>query len=883
MKKQSILLAFLCYVIPLLSQQPLDQLIDLHIENQPLSQAFYQLIEEQAVKLSFRNESLPNDLITIKLVQIPLHSALDLLLKNTGLSYRLLGRQILISPRPPSRMNYTISGFVSDASTGERLIGANVLDQQSKRGTVSNEYGFFSLTLPAGTVDLSISYLGYQRWNESVNLASSQIMNAALIATITLQEVIVYAYDHFGNPIGGLASGVQIGLKETQILPSLAGEPDIVRTALLSPGVTSGADGAEGLQVRGGDAGQNLVLLDGVPVYYVNHAIGLFSTFNSSAVRSAQLLRGGFPARYGGRLSSVLDVRMKEGNDQEFQVNTELGLLAARFSMEGPISKGRSSYFLSGRWSFIHGFLRPRSQKFKKERHQDGITDYRFNDFNLKINHTFSNKDRIFISLFRGQDGYEDITTSTFSSDSNPIFNYVISKNHQEGINWNNTVGALRWNHVFNDQIFANFSLSYSELAQASYFDQTDIKTELNFDTRDTSINQGLFQSGIKDIGLQADWQFFPKHQKEYRFGIGVNQRVFRPGALLSEETIDNTPFSNNRIFTTEITTYAESLGTWKKNWKYNFGIHLSSWFVRGQKQLSVEPRMNVEYTLKPNSFLKVSFSRMVQYLHLLNNTTAGIPTEIWVPTTEKIRPANASIASIAYKINFLDKYRFEVESYYKKMKNLLTFNEGEEGFQDWETNVSQGQGESYGTEIMLSKAKGRLTGWMSYTLSRSQRQYEAINFGRVYPFKYDRPHNFKVAMIYQLRPNVYFSANWIRSSGFAFTLPLVQFTVGLPGEIIKGDFNPNVSTPDAKNNFRMPAYHRLDVNFHFEWTSQNKTLEHHLNIGVYNAYNRNNPLYYDVRLIDENDPILGLVQNYSFVEVQLTPILPSLSYQLKF
>lgn len=885
MKKQFILLTFLFYVIPVVSQQSLDQLVDLQIANQTISEALYQLIDEQGIKLSFRNEILPTDLITIKLIQIPLHTALDQLLKNADLSYRLVGKQILIyfKPKPVPKVNYTISGFVSDFSTGEHLIGANIVDQQSHRGTVSNEYGFFSLTLPAGSIQIGISYLGYQIWDKKIELQSSLQIEAELNSSITLQEVVVYAQDNLGNPIGGLATGIQIGLRETQLLTSLAGEPDIVRTALLSPGVTSGAGGAEGLQVRGSGAGQNLVLLDGVPVYYVNHAIGLFSTFNSSAIRSAQLLRGGFPARYGGRLSSVLDVRMKEGNDQKSEVSTELGLLAARFSMEGPIIRGQSSYFLSGRWSFVHGFLRPLSQKFKREDNKDGITDYRFNDFNLKINHRFSNKDRIFLSLFRGQDAYEDLTISHIEFAPGAIFHDVLDKHHEEGINWNNTVGALRWNHVFNDQLFANFRLSYSELDLSSSFKQLDIETELNFETIDTFVNRGLYQSGIKDIGLQADWHFFPKPQQEYRFGIGVNQRTFRPVALISENTLEDLPFNNNRIFSNELSTYVENLGAWKNKWRYNIGMHLSSWFVRGKGYVSIQPRLSMEYLVKSQSFVKFSISRMVQYLHLLNNTAAGLPTEIWVPSTEKIGPAKALIGSIGYKINFRDKYRFEIESYYKKMNNLLTFNEGQETFKNWETNVSQGQGESYGTELMFSKNQEKLTGWVSYTLSRSVRQYKAINLGRVYPFKYDRPHNVKVALIYRLRPNIYFSSNWTYSSGFAFTLPLIKFTIGQPGSFIPSDLNPEVSTADAKNNFRMPAYHQLDANFHFEWSSQNNVLKHQLNLGIYNAYNRNNPLYYDVRLIEKSDPIFGLVQNYSFVEVQLTPILPSLSYQLKF
>lgn len=889
MKKQFLLLAFLFIVVTAFSQQSLNQPINLIVENQPLSEAFYQLIEQEGVNISFRNELLPQENINVVFTKLPLRKALDQLLSNTQLSYKLIGNQIIIVPRArESQQSYTISGFVTDAKTGEHLIGANIQDLHSNKGTVSNEYGFFSLTLHQDQAYLNISYLGYQNWYQALSLSKNQSLNIELTASITLQEVIIYAKDDsIRNPIGGMATGTELKLGKSQLLPSLAGEPDIIRTALLLPGVSSGSDGAEGLQIRGGDAGQNLVLLDGVPVYYVNHAIGLFSIFNTNAVRSAQLFRGGFPARYSGRLSSVLDVRMKEGNQHEFKSSAALGLLSARFSTEGPIVKERSSFFISGRWSFIHAFLKERTQAFKQDKGQDGNSDYRFYDLNAKFNYSFSNKNRLFLSLYRGHDNYDDLTTEAFNrtiSDGQGNLRYIdIMRSNKEGIKWYNTLGALRWNSIFNDRLFANFSLQYSELNQSSFFDELDISSETPIIKQDTFSNQGLFQSGIQDIGLKADWHYFPTPQHQYRFGLTANRRIFEPGALLSEESVSEShSFENNTINTTEISAYNELQGNWRNKWRYNAGIHFSAWYVEDKRHFSAQPRLSLAYQLNDQSSIKLSSSRMVQYLHLLKNTTTGLPIEIWVPSTKEVKPAKAWVNSLGYRLQFGKQYKLEVETYHKNMQDLLAFEEDVESFEDWEEHITQGKGEAYGIECMLSKTQGNLTGWINYTLSKSTRQYTDINLGRVYPFKYDRPHNLKLALIYKLNPKLYFSANWFYSSGFAFTLPLVKFSVGVPGQILPGDFNPEIFTTDAKNNYRMPAYHRLDVNLHYEWSNKNETLNHQLNIGVYNAYNRNNPLYYDVRLFFVNEDFT-LTSRFSFVEVQLTPILPSISYQIKF
>jgi hypothetical protein len=874
----------------LFAQSPLEAPVSLRVEDATLEEALYQLIEKEGVRLSFRNDQLPDQRVSLRVQEQPLRLVLDELLADTGLTYRLVGRQIILSPRPepPPPKFFTLSGFITDIRSGERLIGASIYDQRSGRGVVANEYGFYSLTLPAGPVRLNISYLGYQPLQQELELAQSQRFNFALEGAITLQEVVVYAYDSLRMPIGGLADGNLIGLRETQLLPSLGGEPDVLRTAHLLPGVTTGTDGIEGLQVRGGDAGQNLVLIDGVPVYNVGHAIGLFSIFNPNVVRTAQLLRGGFPARYGGRLSGVLDIRTREGNLQRWQGSAETGLLTTRFALEGPLQRDRSSVLVSGRWSFLHFLLRPRSETLKADRGQEGRTDYRFYDFNAKINHIFSDRDRVYLSLYHGADRYADATRSldtlTIGSSGNP-FVYVVDQYFNEGVEWGNTVGALRWNHVFNDQLFANFSLTYSQLSVEANFAQRDSLTELTTGQVRYSFDRGVFRTGIEDLGLRADWQWVPHHRSEYRFGLGLNNRQFQPGVLQLNETDqppeDPSSFINDPIPAVETYGYVEGQGEWDHGLSWNAGLHLASWRVRGRTYLSAQPRLSLAWDWNEQWRWTISGSRMTQFLHLLSNSSIGLPTDLWVPATEHIRPANAWLASTGWRYQWGDGWQVELDLYYKKMHHLLAFSEGASGFRDWENNVTSGDGEAFGAEWLLRRTRGRLTGWLAYALARSTRQFPLINFGNPYPFKYDRRHDLKVALVYRHRDWLHFSANWLLSSGFAFSIPLVKYRVVLPGIVLPGGAGIEVLDPGQKNQYRMPVYHRLDVNAHFEW-GRGRTWQHALNVGVYNVYDRKNPLYYDVRRFYENQNN-SLISVRQFVEVWIAPLIPTVSYRLSF
>ncbi|MCB0637711.1 MAG: hypothetical protein KDC54_13870, partial [Lewinella sp.] len=542
----------------------------------------------------------------------------------------------------------------------------------------------------------------------------------------------------------------------------------------------------------------------------------------------------------------------------------------------------------SGRWSFLHYLLRSRSRALKADRGEEGWTDYRFYDVNAKFNHIFSDRDRVYFSFYQGADRYEDVTqtldTLYIGGGSQP-FEYVVDQSYREGIEWGNTVGAVRWNHLFNDQLFANFSLTYSRLAVEADYAQQDSITELTTGQIRNSYDRGVFRTGIEDLGLRADWQWVPNHRTEWRFGLGFNNRQFQPGVLQVNETDlppdDPGGFTNDPIPTTETFGYGEGQGRWGQGLSWNGGLHLAAWRVRGRTWFSAQPRLSLAWDWNERWRWTVSGSRMTQFLHLLSNSSIGLPTDLWVPATENIRPADAWTTSTGLRYQWENGWQLEVDLYYKYMQHLLAFSEGASGLRNWENNVTSGSGEAYGAEWLLRKTQGKVTGWLSYTLARSTRQFSLINFGQSYPFKYDRRHDLKLAVVYRHRDWLQFSANWIVSSGFAFSIPLIKYRVVLPGVVLPGGSGIEVLDPGQKNQYRMPVYHRLDVNAHFEW-GQDRRWQHALNVGVYNLYDRKNPLYYDVRRFYENQGN-SLISVRQFVEVWIAPLIPTVSYRLSF
>lgn len=878
----------------LVAQQLPERRVSLTVRDMPLEELLFLLIEKEQLNLLFRNDQLPvNHRVTVSLEQQPLAVVFDLILAGSGLTYEMIGGQIAIVPQPAPQVRverFTLSGYIVDAQSGERLIGAHITDIQSQRGTVSNEYGFFSLTFPAGKVHITVSYLGYTSFDEQLVLESNKRLQVALKSNSFLPEVIVTPADSAGSPGYYQRAAMTEGdiLRMTAVLPSLAGEPDPIRSMQLLPGVTTGTDGIEGLHIRGGDAGQNLIMIDGVPVYNVSHAAGLFSVVNAGAIRSATLFSGGFPARYGGRLSGVLDIHTKDGNLESYHATAELGMLTGRMSVEGPIARGKTAFFLSGRQSFLHYFLVPYTRQLKAEKGEAGQTDYRYFDINAKISHTFSTNDRLYFSLYRGNDNYQDRGASNqqlsvASLPGSELTVFDITQRYHEGLKWGNTVAALRWNHLFNDKVFANFTVTASELAVENKYGEFD--SIYNNRTRQIfrTASQGIFRTGIEDRGFRADLHMLPAAGKDFRAGFSYNIRNFRPGALMlntSTSSIDNL-IANALITTREVNFYGESNLRRGDGWELNTGLHFALWQVGLRNYPTIQPRLNLSGRLTDKLSAKISAARMVQFVHLLSSSSIGLPTDLWVPATSRVKPAEAWVFSTGVTYPISGGWLLRGEVYYKSMQHLVNFSEGTVSFRNWEDNVTQGEGRAYGVETSITRSTDRLNLLLSYTLAKADRRFDNINFGQVFPFKFDRRHDFKLAWIYELRPWLRLSSTFIFSSGFAFSIPLEKYQVAIPGIIIPAE-GVEVFSFGEKNQYRMPAYHRLDVNAQFLITSEGKRCRHLINVGAYNLYNRKNPLYYDLRnrYTNVNNSLIAISE---FVQVWLLPILPSVSYQFSF
>lgn len=882
-----IALLAVCIVSTAQAQDALEQPISIRVKNVLLEKALFTLIKDAGVRLSFSNDIIPEKQVSLKARQQALQKVLDNLLQNTDLGYRQIGDQIVlykmtVVPTPEAR--HTISGYVEAQETGERLIGAQIWDFKRGKGVETNEYGFFSITLPAGEIQLSIFQLGYVSSKENLLLQNNQQVTFALKSASTLPEVEVIAHDSLTKGLKSGTSVTNFDTEELERLPALGGEADLVRAAHFLPGVQTGADGIGGIHVRGGSPEQNLVLMDGVPVYNVQHAGGLFSIFNTDAIRSAQLYKGGFPARYGGRLSSVLDIHTKDGNMKHLSGQVEAGLLTFKGSLEGPLIKDKASFFISGRHSFINWYLDDLSRKEKALQGEQGETAYAFYDINAKINYIVSQKDRIYLSIYQGKDnfdnnGFHRDTIQLFRNYHEDTLNFHHDNWYSEWLRWGNTVAAGRWNHLFSNKLFANTTLTYSRFWTDIYYGSGDSLRYINKgETIFKKLDSGRYRSSIEDIGGRMDFDYVWSPSHTTRFGVNVTQHQLNPGALVYDEAnearSEEAVQSNDPIHSYEYAAYAESNLTPGTSWSVNIGVHAARLQVQNKNYYSLQPRFSTYWRAGSHLGFKASAGRMTQFLHLLSNSSIGLPTDLWVPATAKVPPQDAWQASIGADYSF-NKLEVSIETYYKKMTNLLNYTEGAFFLNDWEDNVTTGNGRAYGVETFIRKSVGKSKGWIAYTLSWADRQFERVNLGRRYPYRYDRRHDLKIVLQHSFYKWLNVSADWSLSSGFAYSLPVSEYAYPVAG----GSTVP-VTNFGAKNQFRMPLYQRLDLNA--QATFNTKRLLHTINIGLYNAYNHQNPLYYDIRtqIVKESDE---LKERKEYTQVLLLPMLPSVSYSVRF
>lgn len=773
----------------------------------------------------------------------------------------ILGLLLLASLAISAQSSYTLSGYVEDAQSLERIIGVNLYLEGTTVGTTTNTFGFYSLSLAPGEYDLVVSFIGYQSIRKKLVVKDQNIKLDFKLEeeASTLEEVTVTAEEMQVERVQ--MSQVQLSVTEIKKIPAFLGEVDIIRAIQLLPGVQSGNEGTTGFYVRGGSPDQNLILLDGVPVYNSSHLFGFFSVFNADAIKNVNLTKGGFPARFGGRLSSVLEIDMKEGNMREFHGEGSLGLISSKLTLEGPIWKDKTSFIVSGRRTYYDILASP----FIPEGQDFG---YYFADLNAKINHNFSRKDRLYLSYYNGIDDFS--FREEYQDD--PFFGGGEGYD-ESGLDWGNHTGALRWNHLFNDKLFSNLTATFSQyrfsIGFESYYEEDN----------DISSNGFEYFSLIRDYGLRYDLEYALDNSHQLRFGASYTNHTFRPGVAQIEETFDGASVDSildlsQKVLANDFFAYVED--DWKlgERWRINYGLHYSAYLTNDDAFYhNLQPRVSARYLVNDRLSLKGSYALMNQYVHLLSNSGIGLPTDLWVSSTAKVKPQRSQqVALGATSSLWGNRFELSAETYYKTMNNLIEYKEGASFIAntDWQNTVeTDGEGQAYGLELLFRKKKGKTTGWIGYTLAWTNRRFGNLNNGDWFPYRYDRRNDISVVINHQFSEKFDLGLTWVYGTGNSFTAPVAQFKLsggdwGFPGTYDRFS---------DRNALRMPAYHRLDLGFN--WHKKTKWGERTWNISVYNAYSRQNPFFL---YLSQNN--LG---QRRINQVSLFPIIPSISYQFKF
>jgi hypothetical protein len=763
---------------------------------------------------------------------------------------------------------YTVSGFVKDSLNGETLIGATIAVKGQSKAIGSNQYGFFSITLTEGDYVLVCSFIGYRDKEVAIKLTADRNYNFDVLPKFySIEEVIVTSKKRDANVRNAEMGKFTLPIEQIKSIPAFLGEVDLLKTIQFLPGVRNAGEGSAGIYVRGGGPDQNLILLDDAPVYNTGHLFGFFSIFNADAIKNVTLIKGGMPAQYGGRLSSVLDISMKEGNNQKLQVDGGIGVIASRLSIQGPIKKNKSSFIVSARRTYIDALTKP----FISKTNQFSGSGYYFYDFNAKVNYKFSEKDRLYLSGYFGRDVFD------FSNGKQSL---------KVNIPWGNATGTLRWNHVFNNKLFGNTTAVYND------YNFTFNATQNSFELK--------LASGIRDLSLKQDFDLYPYTGHKLKFGGIYTYHKFTPSVVSGRQ--DSIIFKPNNA---QVKFGHEAAVYFQDDWEINDKIKIHaglrySWFQqtgpykiyetddngnrtdstvfgRGKAVKTyggLEPRFTIRYALNDETSIKTSVTRNLQYIHLVSNAGTTLPTDIWVPSTYKVQPQISWLYAAGLFKNFKDNmFETSLELYYKQMQNQIEYEEGytPTGLDDTENSFTFGKGWSYGAELFINKTKGRLTGWLGYTLSWTWRKFSALNFGEKYPAKYDRRNDMSIVAMYELSKKWRVSAAFVFGTGNAATLPQRFY-------IVDGILTQEYS---RINEYRLPSYHRLDLaailtpkkNERRKWKTE-------WVFSIYNTYNRKNPyfIYFD----QTGSPLNGTLEIQA-KQVSLFPVIPAITWNVRF
>ncbi len=766
----------------------------------------------------------------------------------------------------------TLSGYIKDGESGETLIGATAYILETQQGVTSNEYGYYSLTVEPGSYTVEFAYLGFEAQKKEVDLQSNETMDVELGSEAAqLEEVIVIGEAEDQNVTDVEMSVNKLDMKTIQRIPGFLGEPEVIRGLQLLPGVTTVGEGATGFNVRGGSIDQNLVLLDEAPVFNSSHLFGFFSVFNPDAIKDVKLYKGGIPSRYGGRISSILDVRMKEGNIKNLSLEGGIGSVFSRLSIEAPIVKDKGSFIVAGRRSYIDFLAKPFLRGDLKE------SVLNFYDLTLKANYNINEKNRVYLSGYFGRDNFG------FAEDA--------------GFSWGNSTGTLRWNHLFSEKLFSNLTLFLSDYDYA-------------IDFGSDAVNSFTWNANIDNYSFKPEFTYFINPDNILRFGGQVVVYTFEPGNAQGVSEGEISDVSLNKQYAIESAAYVEMEQEIGSRISLNYGLRLSHFNYTGEGNaytygeapagqrrpvsgvesfdqwesietyLNLEPRLSLKYQLNNVSSLKASYNRTTQYIHLISNTTASTPLDVWTPSTNNIKPQLGDQVAFGYFRNFVDNtYELSSEIYYKKMQNLVDYIDGANLLLNEfiEGDLLEGEGRAYGWELQIKKNKGRLTGWLSYALARTERRVEGINRDEWYPSRYDQLHNLSISAFYELNERWTFSGTFVLNSGTPTTFATSRFEQ-------QGYVVPH-NAIDTRNNVRIPTYHRLDLAATLKGKKKRPDQKW---VGdwvfsVYNLYNRRNP--FSIYFNQPEDRVLP-DQPTITEAIQLSVIgsfIPSVSYNFKF
>jgi len=764
-----------------------------------------------------------------------------------------------------SQNSYTISGYVQDNESGENLIGVSIYDKATFKGTSTNQYGFYSLTLNEGEYEILYSFIGFKTISKNINLNKDIRLNISLDSDAILTEEVIVTGERLDKNVSSSdMSQAKIAVSNIKQIPVILGEVDILKAAQLLPGIQSGGEGNSGLYVRGGGPDQNLILLDEAVVYNAAHLFGFFSVFNADAIKDINIIKGGMPAEYGGRLSSVLDITMKDGNNKKYQADGGIGLLSSRLTLQGPVQKNKSSFIVSGRRTYIDVLSDP----FIGEENAFNGSGYYFYDLTTKINYRLSDKDRIYLSGYFGRD----------------VFNFANSKNgFGIQIPWGNATTSLRWNHLFNDKLFMNTSLIFS-----------DYRFEFNLAQQDFELK--IF-SGINDWNTKVDFLYQPNQRHTIKFGTNYTYHEFTPGNATGKSgEVVFEPEEIFRQYSNEGALYFSDDFEISDVLKVHAGLRYSSFQHSGyisfrdyikndftgsdDNYRHIEPRLSFRYKLSTSSSIKGAYTQNYQYIHLASTSSVSLPTDLWVPSSKAIEPKFADQFALGYFKNLNDNmYETSIEAYYKEMTNLIEYKEGVLPEDNTNSNSDDaftfGDGDSYGLEFLVKKNKGKTTGWIGYTWSKTTRFFDEVNNGNAFPAKYDRRHDLSITATHKYSKKWTFSGVFVYATGNSITLPTERYVIG---ENIYTEFT-------SRNGFRIDPYHRLDIGATYTPTKKRK-YQSSWNFSIYNLYSRKNP-YFIYFALEAPEGVDGSLVEGNLTpkayQVSIFPILPSVTWNFNF